>query len=269
MNNIEKDRLQIAKKLVEECGAIGYKTSFEDEGATSQDIARAKIVTEKANLPLNIKIGGCEAIADIKEAKTLGAKAIVAPMIETPYAAQKFVSAIKKVYEPEEIEDLEVAINIESITGAQNIEKILEAVKDEKIISRVTVGRVDLIGSMGMKRDEINSDVVFEQLHNVLSVSKTYNMVTGMGGGIDKKTIQFIKRLGHLLDYYETRYIIFENIKNKTEEEMLEGILNAQKFEANYYEDLSSRYKQMSSSNLERFEMIKARINKAEETLNK
>lgn len=265
MNSIEKERLQIAKYLVEECSAIGYKTSFEDEGATASDISKAKIITEKANLALNIKIGGCEAIADLKQAKMLGAKAIIGPMIETPYAAQKFVSAIKKVYTMEEIEELEIGINIETITGIQNIESILEVINIEKIVKRITVGRVDLVSSLNMHRNEINNDFIFENVMNVFKLAKTYNFETAMGGAIDIESISFIKDLGDLLDYYETRYIVFKNIKNKTEKEMIIGMVNAQKFESNYLEDISMGYKNMSSSNFERCEMIKERIKKAEE----
>jgi len=268
MNNLEKERLEIGKYLVEKCDAIAYKASFEDEGASSDDISRAKIVTEKVNLQLNIKVGGCEAIADIRQAKILGTKAIIAPMIETPYATKKFISAIKEVYNNEELQDLEVGINVETITGIQNIEKILEVVNEEKIIKRITIGRVDLIGSMGIQKSEINTDVIFNHVYKVFALAKSYNLETAMGGGIDINAIPFIKKLGDLLDYYETRYIIFKNDKNKSEKEMAIGMLNAQKFEANYLSDISNRYKVWSLNNFDRCEMIKARISSAEKYVN-
>lgn len=268
MNNLEKERLKIADDLVNKYGAIGYKASFEDEGASLEDISRAKIITEKVNLELDIKVGGCEAIADIRQAKILGAKAIIGPMIETPYAMKKFISAIKTVYNKEELEDLNLGVNIETITGIENIEKILQVINEEKIIKRVTIGRVDFIGSMGLTKSEINNDIVYDYISKAFALAKSYNMQTAMGGGIDVKSIPFIKKLGDLLDYYETRYIIFKNDKIKTEKEIAIGILNAQKFEANYLEDISNRYKVWSLNNYERCQMIKTRVAEAEKYIN-
>ena len=75
MNTLEKQRLEIGEYLVKECDAEAYKASFEDEGASFEDISRAKIITEKVGLNLDIKIGGCEAIANIREAKYAHSKA--------------------------------------------------------------------------------------------------------------------------------------------------------------------------------------------------
>ncbi len=59
---------------------------------------RLKDVTSAAGLGLNIKIGGCEAIKDMLDAISLGAERIIAPMVETPYALQKFIRAAQLVY---------------------------------------------------------------------------------------------------------------------------------------------------------------------------
>lgn len=268
MNNLEKERLNIAKKLINEYGARGYKTSFEDEGASFEDISRAMIITEAAGLDLNIKIGGCEAIANIREAKILGAKTIISPMIETVYAAKKFISALKAVYSEEELAELYTGLNIETITGVNNIEEILKIPNIEKYINRIVVGRVDLVGSMDKPRSEINSQEIYNCVEKVLSKSKEKGIETAMGGGIDFKAIPFIKKLGNILDHYETRYIIFDNDKNRTEKEMALGMIEAQKFEANYLEDVSNRYRVWSTSNSTRCEMIKSRVVTGEEYIN-
>lgn len=265
MNILEKERLEIAKKLVNLYDAKGYKTSFEDEGATSEDISRAMIVTEPADLALNIKIGGCEAIANIREAKILGAKTIIGPMIETAYAMKKFISALKVVYSEDELLEVQTGINVETITGVNNIEEILDIPEIEKYINRIVVGRVDLIGSMGLSREEVNSEEVFAKVEKVFKLAKQKGLETAMGGGIDVKSISFIKRLGNLLDHYETRYIIFENNLNRTEKEMALGMVEAQRFEANYLEDISSRYRNWATSNSTRCEMIKKRVILGEE----
>lgn len=268
MNNLEIERLKIANSLVKNYNAKAYKASFEDEGASFEDISIAKIVTEKANLELDIKIGGCEALADIKQAKILGAKVVVAPMIESPYAMKKFISAMKSVYNEEELKYVNLGINIETITGFENIEPILEVAEGNKLIKKIAIGRSDFIGSMNLSKSEINSEKVFEYVYKLLSIIKKYKIETAMGGGIDINSIGFIKRLGSLLDFYETRYIIFKNSISNSEKEMAKGILNAQKFEMNYLEDTSNRYKESSLNNLERCQMIKNRIDLAEKYIN-
>ena len=269
MNSLEKQRLEIGEYLVKECDAEAYKASFEDEGASFEDISRAKIITEKVGLHLDIKVGGCEAIANIREAKILGARAIVGPMIETPYAMRKFISAVKKVYDEEELSDIDLGINIETITGAQNFEQILDVINEEKIIKRIAVGRSDFVGSLEIPKTEINSEEIFNYVYKIFTLAKKYNLTTAMGGGIDIDAIPFIKSLGKLLDYYETRYIIFKNDPDKLDKDMAIGILNAQRFEANYLEDMSNRYRNWSTSNLDRCQMIRKRIKSAENYIKK
>ena len=56
MNTLEKQGLEIGESLVKEWDAKAYKASFEDEGASFEDISRAKIITEKVGLNLDIKM---------------------------------------------------------------------------------------------------------------------------------------------------------------------------------------------------------------------
>ena len=61
-------------------GAVGVKQSFEDEGASFEDIKKMRAMTLAANLDLNVKVGGCEARNDISFCKKIGVNRIVAPM---------------------------------------------------------------------------------------------------------------------------------------------------------------------------------------------
>ena len=55
-----------------------------------------RMITNKANLNLNVKIGGCEAKNDIFFCKKIKTNSMVAPMIESEYALKKFIQCAGK-----------------------------------------------------------------------------------------------------------------------------------------------------------------------------
>ena len=68
---------------------IGIKSEFEAEGLTQLEIADYFVTNPWANLRV-VKLGGCEAKTDFRAAVRLGANVLVAPMIESVFAAEKF-----------------------------------------------------------------------------------------------------------------------------------------------------------------------------------
>ena len=87
---------EITEQLMslKESGVVGIKQSFEDEGVILEDVLKIKRLCDKLDLKLNVKIGGCEAISDINNCLSLEASGIVAPMIESEFALEKFVESI-------------------------------------------------------------------------------------------------------------------------------------------------------------------------------
>ena len=79
MNSYEIKMVNILTDLVDNNGVIGIKTSFEDEGATFNEVIRLKEICNQTNTKLNLKIGGPEAIRDIKDSTIIGFSA-------SPYA---------------------------------------------------------------------------------------------------------------------------------------------------------------------------------------
>ena len=79
-------------------------------------------LTSLANLYMNVKIGGCEAKTDIRNCINMGADGIVAPMIESPFALQKFIESTSNI-------KTNRFINIETKNAVDNIPNALPAIK--------------------------------------------------------------------------------------------------------------------------------------------
>ena len=114
------------KLLKEKYGVISIKAEFEAEGSRKDELIMLREMVENAELGLIIKIGGCEAVHDIDQCKLLSAMGIMAPMIETAFAMDKFVHAVSKIFG--EDTNIERIINAETKTCLKNFDEILNFV---------------------------------------------------------------------------------------------------------------------------------------------
>lgn len=108
------------KKLKNEYGVVFIKAEFEAEGSRKDELIMLREMVVSAELGLIIKIGGCEAVHDIDQCKLLSATGVMAPMIETPFAMDKFRGAVNKLYGDKT--RIEKIINAETITCLKNYE---------------------------------------------------------------------------------------------------------------------------------------------------
>ena len=69
LENQLADQLSILKQGD---GLFAVKAEFEAEGASFRDLMRLRILTARQEVPLYLKIGGVEALRDIKDAMELG-----------------------------------------------------------------------------------------------------------------------------------------------------------------------------------------------------
>lgn len=250
---------------LKELGAIGIKTSFEDEGADYDDIVILRNLTNDINLKLIIKIGGAEANTDIRMAINLKCDGVVAPMIESNYALKKYLNSINDISEKNKI-NIEKGVNLETINAHENIDKILtDNIND---IDCITIGRVDLSGSLNMGRSYINSDEMFNIIQSSFSyIKENRNEInTYIGGSIDKDSFTFISKISNLnlINYVETRYIVFD--KNRLLENYNKCVELANLFEYYWLNYINTSYK--IEKNKQRIEKISERINLPLDNLN-
>jgi hypothetical protein len=206
---------------------ISIKISFEDEGLDFVDALFMKTYCDKNNIKLCLKLGGAEAIRDIKDANKLGAQKIIAPMIESDFALEKYIKAAETFYQ---VENGEIGINIESIYGYNNFAKIMNSKYFQKLDS-ITIGRGDLVESLSMNRTSgsVDSDQILEICRIILSGAKQNNLHTYIGGAMTKNSEKFCLALidNNLLDYFETRNTIFS--KNALEYYSFSDLMEASK----------------------------------------
>lgn len=198
-------------QLKDSHGLIGIKGSFQDEGATFDQMIRLKQWCNQADTKLTLKIGGAEARRDIVDSTTIGVKGLVAPMIQTPFALQKFMHAVIQILPQSMFNNMQFYINIQTITGVENIESIL-SIPQAEFLHGVTVGRHDLIGSLGLPKKYINNQQMYRLTSKVFKEARLNNMKCCLGGGISKDSDVFIQQLFQqgLLDKVQTRYIMFD-----------------------------------------------------------
>ena len=149
MNSIEKKMYSILKNLKDKCGVVGVKAEFEAEGTRTEELLRLLEIARKADLKMALKIGGCEAVRDLIEAKQFGVDYIIAPMVETPYALQKFIDAKNRVYAVDELTDIDFLVNIETKTAYDHRVDFCDIGSKSKGIQGIVFGRVDYVGSKG------------------------------------------------------------------------------------------------------------------------
>jgi len=245
------DELKI-KKIFLNKNFYAIKQSFEDEGALLEDVIYMRRFTDLKSLKLSVKIGGCEAITDIFNCKNIGVDSIVAPMIETEFALQKFIESVIH------IDNINFYINIESKTGYENLNKILSS-PASKLLTGIVVGRSDLTKSYGYDKNFVDSDFIFDVVRNIMEGAKSYNLTTLMGGGLSPNSTQFIKKLHskNLIDYIETRNVIIKLDKIDTIED---DIKSAIEFESHWLEYKAKKYNSIGNSYQKRAETIKNRL---------
>ncbi len=259
MTITELKMVDILKKLKDLYYAVGVKAEFEAEGTRTEELVRLKELCLAADVSLTLKIGGCEAIRDMYDARAIGVNYMVAPMVETPFSLQKYLKAIDIVFSADEQEEIDFLINIETKLAADNFSDMLKITEIKKL-DGIVMGRVDFVGSMGLDRKAVNGDNILTITRDLISAAKMHDLTCVVGGAISVESLPFLRKLPKAcLDRYETRKICF-SCPEALGETADKGISKAVEFELLWLKSKQNYYTAISKEDDKRITMLEERF---------
>ncbi|MBY0408372.1 MAG: hypothetical protein K2Q01_11840 [Rickettsiales bacterium] len=199
---------QLIESLVADGKPMAIKKETEAEGASAEDIFLFRALTWRVKLPFYVKIGGAEAVTDVALCQRAQVDGIIAPMIESHFALQKFLNSIDAVYgagvRPRLI------ITIESQTAVRQFDAIFSACKGH--VQDITIGRTDLSASFMDAHVTPACAAVMEMVQEVAARVAGSGIELNMGGNVNVATPGQLAGLPGLLGQMqsiETRNVIF------------------------------------------------------------
>lgn len=263
MNITELKMVDVLEELKEKYAVVGIKAEFEAEGTRTEELMRLKEICLAAKVSLTLKIGGCEAVRDMYDARAVGIDCLVAPMIETPFALQKYLWTIDIVFPKDEQEKVDFLVNIETLQAVRNFDNMLKLPEIKKL-NGIVVGRSDLVGSMGLDKKSVNSKQIFAVANEVLTKAKKRGLICVLGGNISVESLPFLRKLSNgLLDRYETRKVCF-SCPQALRKDAAKAINKAIDFELLWLKNKQNYYKAISEEDKKRISALKKRYQKPE-----
>jgi 4-hydroxy-2-oxoheptanedioate aldolase len=225
MYGIEKQLYEQLCKLRDEYGLKGIKAEFEAEGSSFRDLMRLRRLTSRANVGLYLKIGGVEAIRDMKDALEIGVDGLIAPMVESKFGAKKFHDSLLEVYGTHKVH---TTVNIETKGAITQINDILDFSSGK--FDNITIGRSDLTASYFDQELNPDSDFIFKILEDIAPKIVKKDLTFTIGGSIASRTIKIFNSefssVKEFMSKLETRKVIlpatvFFNKKNALKEALI------------------------------------------------
>lgn len=259
MNINERKMLNLLCKGRDEYGWVAAKAEFEAEGTRLDELLRLVDIVRRSGLKLALKVGGCEALMDLYEAKLVGADYIIGPMIESGYALSKYRDAILKAFNPSEREECSFLWNVETEQSKSNITEMLVVAKTEKVLSGIVFGRSDYCGSMGLSVDDVNSARVLADVCEVASSCRDSGLELVVGGGVSIDSAQFLRDVAEVrLSRFETRKVIIDS-GALSSPSLQDSMLDALRFELLWLTNKHEYYSGIISEDEKRFSTLKRR----------
>lgn len=259
MNSTERLMSDILRRGQDDFGVVSVKAEFEAEGTRMDELLRLVDIARSAGLPLTVKIGGCEAVRDLLEAKQIGVKYIVAPMVESSYALSKYIAAKNLVFDRDEQEDTEFLFNVETILSFNNIVDLVNVASKDHELKGIVFGRVDFSGSLGLGREGIGQEVVTQHIIQVAEHCERSGLDLVLGGAISIDSLPIVRRVAAVkLNRFETRKVVFD-AKALNSSDLERGLLNAVHFELLWLTNKRAYYERISLEDEKRIEMLESR----------
>jgi len=257
MNKLERKMVDILEKGKSDYQVVSVKAEFEAEGTRTDELLRLVDVSRAAGLPLTLKIGGCEAIRDMLEAKQIGVRYIVAPMIETPYALSKYIQAKNLVFSTEEQEEVDFLFNVETITAFNHAEELAKLASGN--LQGMVFGRVDFSGSMGLGREGIESRDITDKILEVSRIASDTGLDLVVGGAVSKVALPVLQEIYKTkLTRFETRKVVFAG-QAAEDSGIQDALLNAVHFELLWLLNKRDYYASITKEDAVRIEMLESR----------
>jgi hypothetical protein len=259
MNEREREMLDLLKLLKQDFGAVSVKAEFEAEGTRTDELLRLMDLARRADLKVALKIGGCEAVRDMIESKQFGVEYIIAPMVETPYALQKFILAKNKVYSADQQKDTEFLFNVETATTFQNLPAMMEVACIPGGVRGGVFGRVDFTGSLGLNRAMIDTDQITSYVRQTGETCKANGLDLVVGGAVAISSLPELKKMREVhLSRFETRKVVFsaDAIENSA---IHKGLQQTVYFELLWLQNKRDHYFDIQNEDLPRIDMLSKR----------
>ena len=180
---------------------------------------------------------------------------LVAPMLESKFALEKFIQSCDKHYT---VENSQLAINVESKTCYESIESIAASPYFARL-SSVTVGRGDLVQSMELDRynGSVDSEEVLNMSRVVFGLARKHKLGCTLGGSMTASSELFVTTLigEGLLDKFETRNVIFDKkaLAHYTFSQLIKAALD---FELNYLKSKREYYDSLFNQDITRINKL-------------
>ncbi len=254
MTTTERKMVSLLTEARERFGVSAVKASMEAEGVSLSELARTKDITAAAGVGFSIKIGGCEALTDARLARDLGGTSIMAPMIESRFALEKFLDMMDAVFP--HADGPSRLINIETGDGCDKIKDILSASGIGRL-DGIVLGRSDL--SVALGQSDVEAAPVLEAARRVFGAARSKGIACLVGGGLSTRTVTFIEGLTGLATGFETRKVVFNSLPGDLDMSAA-AIREALRFELLWYQSRQEHYAPLAAEDDGRIRKLQASI---------
>lgn len=229
---------QMVDELYTSYGLRMFKAGSEWENMDLEEIAYLKQLGSH-DIPVLMKVGGVEARTEIRHLLEIGVECFLAPMVESEFALEKFVTITKEICQKHHKKP-RLAMMIESIQTYNNLDIILNSPYCDELETLV-LGRLDLSSSMGIQN--VDAPEVQEICKKIIDAVHKKGKSISVGGFVNPRTALSIKN-----DLQADSLNTINFLMNIDEcQDLSEGVTLMLKAEIAYYESLKKLYPQRSN----------------------